>query len=79
MMSYSSKNDEKQADKIVDIIRRSAVQCYALEGSYPPSLDYLARKYELILDEDRFIYHYDCQIGNRMPDIMVKVKPPKGK
>lgn len=52
-------------------VRRSAVQCYALEGRYPADLQYLAEHYGLILDEDRFVYHYESVGGNLMPQIQV--------
>ena len=52
-------------------LRRAAVECYALEGSYPRSADYLARHYGVDLDESRFIVHYEYIASNLMPNIMV--------
>ena len=52
-------------------LRRAAVECYALEGSYPRSVDYLAEHYGVDLDENRFIVHYEYIASNLMPEITV--------
>lgn len=52
-------------------IRRAAVSCYAIEGIYPPDLQYLKDHYGLIVDEDRYAIHYNAYASNIMPDIDV--------
>lgn len=52
-------------------IRRAAVECYALEGFYPADLSYLSERYGIVLDETRFIVHYQYVASNLMPDITV--------
>ena len=52
-------------------VRRSAVQCYAIEGRYPNSLDYLQEHYGLILNRDKFVYHYANVGATLMPEISV--------
>ncbi len=54
-----------------DAIRRGAVACYAAEGVYPPSVDYLAQHYGVQIDRERFIVFYDIQGENLMPEISV--------
>lgn len=54
-----------------DTVRQYAVQCYALEGEYPESLDYLVDNYMLTLNEDEYVYHYKFIGSNMMPDITV--------
>ena len=39
--SVSQTASEQQMENLQQAIRRSAVHCYAVEGSYPESLDYL--------------------------------------
>lgn len=56
------------------IIKEYAVQCYATEGSYPPSLEYLAENYGLIIDEEKYVYYFDAFAANYMPDIEVYSK-----
>ncbi len=52
-------------------LRRATVQCYAIEGRYPPSLEYLSANYGVILNPDKYIYHYRAMGMNLMPDIAV--------
>jgi hypothetical protein len=64
-------DNEKRTDFVQSAIIRSAVQCYALETRYPPSLKYLQEHYGLILDNNKYIYYYQSQGDNRMPVIKV--------
>jgi hypothetical protein len=57
-------------------IRRYAVQCYALEGRYPPTLEYLVARYGLTLDRSRYVYHYRALGANLMPQIAVFALTP---
>ena len=52
-------------------VRRAVVQCYAVEGRYPPDLAYLEKRYGLSVDEERYIVHYNNFADNLMPDIRV--------
>lgn len=63
--------DEENVRMAEDTVRKYAVQCYALEGSYPESLGYLTEHYTLVLNKDKYVYHYDYIGGNMMPDISV--------
>ena len=63
--------DEKELALSESAIRRSAVQCYALEGFYPDSLDYLVENYGLRLNEEKFVYHYESLGSNLLPQIAV--------
>lgn len=52
-------------------VTRATVQCYAIEGRYPPDLSYLEKNYGLILDREHYIYHYRLEGSNLMPEIQV--------
>ena len=52
-------------------IRRAAVECYALEGWYPDSLDYLCAHYGVRVDTSRYLVDYQFVASNLMPDITV--------
>ncbi len=54
-----------------DAIRNAAVTCYAVEGAYPESVDYLREHYRLAYDEDRYLVTYEAFASNRIPDIYV--------
>lgn len=57
-------------------IRRGAVTCYAVEGIYPPDLDYLRQHYGLQVDEKHYDVFYEVFASNIMPDITVVEKEP---
>ena len=69
--SIQQTSDEKQLENLQNSIRRSAVQCYALEGRYPESLDYLKKYYGIDYDEKKYFVDYTAQRSNLMPDITV--------
>lgn len=52
-------------------IRRAAVQCYALEGYYPPTLEVLTDRYGVAVDTDLYYVDYQFVASNLMPDITV--------
>lgn len=61
----------EQAKSLEAAVRRSVAQCYAVEGTYPPSLDYLKEHYGLIYDADKFYIDYTAIGSNIMPDITI--------
>lgn len=69
--NISKTTDTEQLKSAEQALRRAAVQCYALEGQYPPSLEYLEQHYGLMLDRDRYVYHYQGIGANLMPQIAV--------
>jgi hypothetical protein len=56
----------------LDAIERAVSQCYALEGAYPPDLQYLVDNYGLILDERHYVYLYEIVAGNIHPIVGVQ-------
>lgn len=55
-------------------LRRGAAACYALEGRYPDSLEYLMEHYGVTVDESRYIVYYSVFASNIMPDITVALR-----
>ena len=53
-------------------VERAVMQCYALEGAYPPDLAYLQENYGLILDRGQYDYLYEVVAGNIHPVIHVQ-------
>ncbi|MBQ6365283.1 MAG: hypothetical protein IJK38_11160 [Oscillospiraceae bacterium] len=60
-----------------DAIRNAAVTCYAVEGAYPDSVDYLREHYRLAYDENRYLVTYEAFASNRIPDIYVTERGQK--
>lgn len=65
-----------QEDKarLEDVLRRSAVACYAAEGVYPPSVEYMEEHYGLQIDKENYEISYNVIAENLMPDITVLEK-----
>jgi hypothetical protein len=71
MDEFWKNSNDAQPDRIKEAIERACVQCYALEGSYPPDLEYLSEHYGLILNEDKYFYYYEIFASNIMPYVEV--------
>ena len=69
--SVSDTTYEKQEESLHTAIERSVVQCYAVEGTYPPSLSYLEEHYGLTYDHDLFFIDYQAYGSNIYPDITI--------
>ena len=52
-------------------LRRAAAACYAAEGIYPPTLDYLTEYYGIQIDDSRYTVFYEVFADNLMPEITV--------
>ena len=63
--------DEETVTAIRDAIRRSALQCYVVEGVYPPDLAYLQDHYGLQVNTDNYYVVYEAFASNVPPTINV--------
>lgn len=71
LRSVSSATESEQLASIRQAVTRAAIQCYSIEGIYPPDLAYLEQNYGLQIDKQRYIVDYRCFASNIMPDITV--------
>lgn len=69
-----TSSTSEQAKNLEISLRRSIVQCYSIEGTYPPSLDYLKEHYGFSYDDDLFYIDYIALGSNIMPDITILPK-----
>ena len=67
----SQSQDRESLQRTQDALRRAAVSCYAIEGSYPTNVEYLVEHYGVLVDYDRYAVLYDCIGSNVMPYIEV--------
>jgi len=65
---------EQKIDAIRENVLSAAVQCYAVEGVFPPDLAYLEEHYGLVIDKDMYIVTYEAFSTNMMPDVSVLVR-----
>ena len=69
--SVAALSEGERLSAAEQAVRRAAVQCYAVEGIYPPDLDYMREHYGLQVDAGRYVVDYRCFASNLMPDITV--------
>lgn len=62
---------KSQAESLKNAILRSAVSCYAFEGTYPESLSYLKEHYGVTWNEDKYVVDYEIIGANLMPSVTV--------
>ena len=65
----SSKSEGKRV--LEESIRRAIVVNYAIEGSYPESIEYLEENYGIHIDKSKYLVHYRVFASNIMPDMAV--------
>ena len=67
---------EQDIRQLEQVLHRTAVACYAVEGAYPPNVAYMRQHYGLVYDESRYTVHYEVFASNFMPDITVMERTP---
>ncbi|MBQ9264369.1 MAG: hypothetical protein IJ189_09200 [Clostridia bacterium] len=67
----SSAHETAETEIVRDAVKNAALTCYAVEGAYPDSIEYLRDNYRLAYDEDRYLITYEAFASNMIPDIWV--------
>ena len=52
-------------------VKRTAIECYSIEGMYPPNIDYIVDNYSFYYDSDKYFIFYETFASNVMPTIEV--------
>ena len=74
MVDATGKGTVKtQQESLENALARDIVQCYALEGRYPPSLSYMEEHYGLTYDKSVFFVDYQPIASNLYPDVSIIV------
>lgn len=69
--SADSSTKQRELAAVKSTIENGVTMCYAIEGAYPESVDYLAENYGLIYDKDKYIVYYDRFADNIRPTVSV--------
>ena len=69
--SVNESTLSKQQESLETALERSISQCYAVEGCYPPSLEYLEQHYGLLYDEKNFLIDYEYYGSNLLPEVTI--------
>ena len=75
-LNYGADLDEETVTAIQDAIRKSALQCYVVEGVYPPDLQYLEDNYGLQVNTRDFYVTYEAFASNLPPTVRVTARMP---
>ena len=70
-LSFAGKAGRKGEESLRRAVTRASVQCYAIEGRYPPSVEYLEENYGVRIDRDRYNVFYNGFASNVMPEIVI--------
>jgi hypothetical protein len=70
----SQRTDAEERTLLNQALTRSIAHCYAIEGRYPESLDYLKTRYGLTYDTDRFYVDYQPLGSDLWPDVTILEK-----
>lgn len=75
--SLTATSGEQETQLVYDAVKNATLTCYAVEGTYPESLDYLREHYKLAYNSERFVVEYDAFASNLMPTITVRERGAK--
>lgn len=75
--SFSADSVTRQKASLEQALQRSITYCYATEGTYPETLDYLKEHYGLTWDESLFYVDYRVTAANIYPDVTILTRSQK--
>lgn len=61
----------QQKQQLEVVLKRAIIECYALEGTYPPNIHYLESYYGIVISHEKYIVYYDIFASNIMPEFKV--------
>ena len=65
---------EQAVSSVRNSIVAAAVQCCAIEGSYPSSLSHLEDVYGVVVNREDYVVNYEWLGDNVPPSVVVKVR-----
>ncbi len=72
--NVESGHSEESERRVEDTIKKAVVSCYAIEGVYPATLQYVEEYYGLQIDHEKYDVFYEVFADNIMPEITVVPK-----
>lgn len=71
LSSVDKSTVDRERESLQKAIYRDMIHCYATEGYYPPSLEYIKAHYGLYYDENTFVVDYQPVGNNIRPEITI--------
>jgi hypothetical protein len=72
--SASQAAEKETLKHLESAVMQATVQCYAIEGVYPPDVAYLEKYYGIQIDKDSYFVHYEAFASNILPTVFVVQK-----
>jgi hypothetical protein len=72
--SISGANGEEDRNMTQAAIQKAVVNCYAIEGVYPPDVKYLEDHYGVVVNHSKYVVSYELAGSNIMPSVEVQEK-----
>ena len=69
--ALSGQNDQREMSQLKQSLRRASVACFAVEGCYPPDVEYMETHYGLVVNHDKYAVFYNVFSANIMPVVTV--------
>ena len=71
LLNTSGAAAAQEQAAVKSTLENGITMCYAIEGAYPPSLEYLSENYGITYNTSKFIVHYDRFADNIRPAVRV--------
>lgn len=71
MTNTAHSTEREQLSALQTTVEKGITMCYAIEGAYPQSVDYLCENYGLIYDKSKYIIHYESFASNVRPTVII--------
>lgn len=69
--NMSKEVGQSDVDMLKDALENAVVTCYAIEGRYPESLEYIEEHYGVKIDGEKYFVDYNKNLINMKPQISV--------
>jgi len=69
--NVKDSSDVEKYNVLNDALSRGIVQCYAIEGFYPPNIEYLENNYGLVINHKEYSISYNIFASNIMPEFEI--------
>lgn len=69
--NMSKEVGQSDVDMLKDALENAVVTCYAIEGRYPESLEYIEEHYGVKIDREKYFVDYNKNLINMKPQISV--------
>lgn len=71
MKNTAASNEKRELEALKTTVENGITMCYAVEGVYPESIEYLCANYGLIFDKSKYIVYYDIFASNIRPSVTI--------